>query len=404
MSESPRYPIDILQRLRPPAPVKLGGRVVSLDGATATIEDITGSVSVECDVPPPIGAWVVASGEWNGVAVVGHCDVLTAPAGAFPKTEGDWTAFQDGGARRMERLRARARARRAVRDFFDDRAFLEVETPAAVPSPGLDLHLDAFPIAGEHPPRWLITSPEYQMKRLLAGGAPRIYQLARCWRRGELGALHEPEFTMLEWYRAFAGSDEVMRDTEHLVAHVARTMLDGSTVIPGRGSPIDVAPPWQRMTVDEAFRTFANVAVADVLPDEERFFRILVDQVEPQLGRMRPIFLTHWPASMASLARLHQGDPSTCDRFEAYVAGIELCNGFGELVDPVEQRRRFEADQRRREAEGKIAYPIDERFIGALEEGVPPSGGNALGFDRLVMLLLGAESIGDVMAFPSERL
>lgn len=404
MSESPRYPIDILQRLRPPAPVKLGGRVVAIDGGEVRIEDITGSVRVAAESTPPLGAWVIAEGEWNGVAVVGSCRVLTAPTGTFPKADGDWPTFQAEGAERMQRLRARARARKAVRDFFDDRAFLEVETPAAVPSPGLDLHLDAFPVAGEHPPRWLITSPEYQMKRLLAGGAPRIYQLARCWRRGERGAHHEPEFTMLEWYRAFAGSPEVMRDTEQLVAHVARATLDGSTVIPGRESPIDVAPPWQRLTVDEAFRTFANVAVADVLPDEERFFRILVDQVEPQLGRMRPIFLTHWPASMASLARLDPDDPSVCDRFEAYVAGIELCNGFGELVDPVEQRRRFEADQRKREAEGKIAYPIDERFIGALEEGMPPSGGNALGFDRLVMLVLGAESIGDVMAFPAHRL
>ncbi len=404
MSESPRYPIEILQRLRPPAPVKLGGRVVEVSGAEVRLEDITGSVRVECEVAPPLGAWVIAEGEWNGVVVVGACEVLTAPTGAFPRADGDWPAFQTDGAQRMRALRARANARRAVRDFFDDRAFLEVETPAAVPSPGLDLHLDAFPVAGVDPPRWLITSPEYQMKRMLAGGAPRIYQLARCWRRGELGANHQPEFTMLEWYRAFAGSAEVMRDTEQLVAHVARTMLDGSTVIPGRGTPIDVAPPWQRLTVDEAFRTFAGVGVQDVLPDEERFFRILVDQVEPQLGRMRPMFLTHWPASMASLARLDPDDPSVCDRFEAYVAGIELCNGFGELVDPVEQRRRLRADQERRLAEGKIAYPIDERFIGALEEGMPPSGGNALGFDRLVMLLLGAETIGDVMAFPAERL
>lgn len=209
---------------------------------------------------------------------------------------------------------------------------------------------------------------------------------------------------MLEWYRAFAGSAAVMRDTEQLVAHVARTMLDGSTVIGGRGTPIDVAPPWQRMTVDRAFRTYAGVGVSEVLPDEERFFRILVDRVEPELGRMRPVFLTHWPASMASLARIDPSDPSVCDRFEAYVGGVELCNGFGELTDPVEQRRRLRADQERRLAEGKIAYPIDERFVGALEEGMPPSGGNALGFDRLVMLLLGAERVGDVMAFPAERL
>ena len=242
------------------------------------------------------------------------------------------------------------------------------------------------------------------MKRILAGGAQRIYQLCKCWRREELGAHHEPEFTMLEWYRTYAGSEEVMRDTEQLVAHVARALRDGSTIIPGKDAPIDVAPPWQRLTVAEAFRVFADVEVKDVLPDEERFFRILVDAVEPQLGRVRPVFLTHWPATMASLARLHPDDPSVCDRFEGYLGGIELCNGFGELVDPVEQRRRLERDQRDREAAGKIAYPIDERFIGALEEGIPPSGGNALGFDRLMMLVTGAETIADGMAIPSARL
>ncbi len=383
--------------------MRFGGRVLLTAEGRARVQDVTGTLDVSCPAPP-MGAWVLVDGEWNGVEVVGTCEVLTAPHGPFPRPGGDWPSFQDHGGRRLELLRQRALGRRAVRDFFDQRAFLEVETPAAVPSPGLDLHLDAFPVAGANPPRWLITSPEYQMKRILAGGAQRIYQLCKCWRREELGAHHEPEFTMLEWYRTYAGSEEVMRDTEQLVAHVARALRDGSTIIPGKDAPIDVAPPWQRLTVAEAFRVFADVEVKDVLPDEERFFRILVDAVEPQLGRVRPVFLTHWPATMASLARLHPDDPSVCDRFEGYLGGIELCNGFGELVDPVEQRRRLERDQRDREAAGKIAYPIDERFIGALEEGIPPSGGNALGFDRLMMLVTGAETIADGMAIPSARL
>ncbi len=383
--------------------MRFGGRVLLTAEGRARVQDVTGTLDVSCPAPP-MGAWVLVDGEWNGVEVVGTCEVLTAPHGPFPRPGGDWPSFQDHGGRRLELLRQRALGRRAVRDFFDQRAFLEVETPAAVPSPGLDLHLDAFPVAGANPPRWLITSPEYQMKRILAGGAQRIYQLCKCWRREELGAHHEPEFTMLEWYRTYAGSEEVMRDTEQLVAHVARALRDGSTIIPGKDAPIDVAPPWQRLTVAEAFRVFADVEVKDVLPDEERFFHILVDAVEPQLGRVRPVFLTHWPATMASLARLHPDDPSVCDRFEGYLGGIELCNGFGELVDPVEQRRRLERDQRDREAAGKIAYPIDERFIGALEEGIPPSGGNALGFDRLMMLVTGAETIADGMAIPSARL
>ena len=273
-----------------------------------------------------------------------------------------------------------------------------------VPSPGLDLHLDAFEVVGGREPRYLITSPEYQMKRLLAGGLPRIYQLCRCFRRNELGALHEPEFTMLEWYRAFAGSEEIMRDTEELVAHVAAAVNGGSKTIPGLDRPVDVSPPWERLTVAEAFQRHAGVEVGAVLEDEERFFRLLVDHVEPALGRGRPTFVTRWPARMASLARLCPDDPAVADRVEAYVDGVELCNGFGELIDPVEQRARLARDRSARAAAGKPTYPIDERFLSALEEGLPPSGGNALGVDRLVMLVLGIDAIDGVLAVPDARL
>jgi lysyl-tRNA synthetase class 2 len=270
-----------------------------------------------------------------------------------------------------------------------------------VPSPGLDLHLDAFPIAGE--PRWLITSPELQMKRLLVGGLAKIVQIGKCFRRGELGTLHEPEFTMIEWYRANAGADDVMRDTEELVATLA-TSLHGKPSVPGSNGMIDVTPPWPRMRVDEAFERHAGVRVDDVLPDEEQFFRLFVDRLQPALGHERPVFLTHWPASMASLARLHADDPRFAERFEAFVAGIELCNGFGELTDAAEQRRRYALDTARREREGMPVYPVDERFLAALDEGMPPSGGNALGFDRLVMLLAGVRDIADVVAISCRRL
>lgn len=142
----------------------------------------------------------------------------------------------------------------------------------------------------------------------------------------------------------------------------------------------------------------------EALRDEETYFRLLVDRIEPELGRDKPVFLTHYPASMASLARIHRDDARYAERFEAYVDGIELCNGFGELTDPIEQRARFEADQAARARGHKPVYPIDERFIAALEHGMPDSGGNALGFDRLVMLLLGAERVEDVMAFGASRL
>ena len=400
-----RYPIGALSKLAPPASARIGGRVTHADATRALVVDPT--ASVECRLtgdPPPIGAWVIADGTWNGRHLEGVVvEVLTVPERPFPTPDGEWLRLHGDGARVLSNLRRRAEAMRAIRAWFDERSFLEVETPLAVPSPGLDLHLAAMPVGGMGAERWLSTSPEYQMKRLLAGGVTRIYQLARCFRRGERGDHHEPEFTMLEWYRAFAGSKEIMRDTEELVASVARALCGGTT-LPGRGRPVDVAPPWKRLTVADAFSRIAGVELADVLPDEERFFRILVETIEPGLGYPKPVFLTRWPASMASLARLDPEDPRWADRVEAYVDGLELSNGFGELVDPREQRWRLERDRQARRASGRDDYPIDERFLAALEEGLPPSGGNALGVDRLVMLLTGARSIEEVVAFPQRRL
>jgi len=293
---------------------------------------------------------------------------------------------------------------REIRRFFDERSFLEVDTPPMVPSPGLDLHLEAFAIADAEPARYLATSPEYQMKRLLAGGLPRIYQLGSAFRRGEQGRHHEPSFRMLEWYRAFDGSAELMSDTEELVAAVARALHEGSMVVDVDGTSVNLKPPWERLTLEQAFSRYAGVSAEALSSDEDAFFRVLVEQVEPQLGRVRPVFLTGYPASMASLARLDPTNAAVADRFEAYVAGVELCNGFGELIDPVEQRERLIRDQSARRAQGLPVYPIDERFLGALEEGMPPAGGNALGVDRLVMLLLGADDIADVVAIPDALL
>jgi lysyl-tRNA synthetase class 2 len=242
------------------------------------------------------------------------------------------------------------------------------------------------------------------MKRLLVGGLPRIFQIGRAFRRDESGHRHQPEFTMLEWYRAYADASHVMEDTERMVADAA-TAARG-TVIRGARGDIDLAPPWPRMTVAHAFEKYAGAALESVLPDEERFFRILTEQIEPQLGSPRPVFLVAWPASMASLARLVPGSSGelVADRFEAYVDGMELCNGFGELTDPVEQRARLEHDRAERARLGLPVYPLDERFLAALEEGMPPSGGNALGVDRLVMLLTGVSDVRDVIAFPDDRL
>lgn len=283
----------------------------------------------------------------------------------------------------------------AVRRFFTDRDFIEVETPAIVPSPGLDLHLAAFEVRDPKGASigWLATSPEYQMKRLLSAGAQRIFQLGKSYRGEEQGQHHEREFTMLEWYRANATSEDVIRDTEELVAFVAMCL--------DQPAP-EMQPPWARMTVDEALQFHANVSLESLVHDEERFFRVWAEEVQPRLGTEQPIVVTDWPASLASLALIKKN--GMADRFEAFYRGIELCNGFGELTDAKEQRRRFEQDQARRRAAGAAVYPIDERFLADLERGMPASGGNALGVDRLLMLLLGADCIQAVMVFPKEQL
>jgi lysyl-tRNA synthetase class 2 len=331
---------------------------------------------------------------------VEELEVLAAPStpSAFERADGDAQWGLTGGA---AMLHARAAAMRAIRQHFDADGFIEVDTPALVRSPGLEVHLSALEVSGAGERRYLPTSPEYAMKRLLAAGLTRIYQLGKAFRAEEHGALHEPEFLLLEWYRAGQRFEAVMADTERLAAHIATT-LTASTQVPGVHATLELAPPWERLTVAEAFRRHAGKELAS-LRDEEHFFRVLVEEVEPKLGHGRPTFLTHYPASLAALARLSPKDSSVAERFEAYAEGIELCNGFGELTDPIEQRARLLADQEARRELGRPVYPIDERFLHALEAGVPQSAGNALGVDRLLMLVLGKRAIADVIAFGSAR-
>jgi lysyl-tRNA synthetase class 2 len=303
--------------------------------------------------------------------------------------------------RGIERLRQRAQIVRSVRAFFlEQRGFeLEVETPSIVTCPGLDVHLHGFEVRrpdGEHE-GYLITSPECAMKRLLVGGVSRCFQFARCFRAGERGSRHEPEFTMLEWYRAWGDLDALRDDTFGVLCAAAEAV--GANLV-------RVGDHYERITVREAFRAFAPDAgdpIELAERDEAEYFRVLSERVEPQLGRDRPTFLERFPARHASLAKLCDDDPSVCERVELYVGGVELSNGFVELTDPVEQRARFERDQRERAARGLPVYPIDERFLAALEQGMPPAVGNALGFDRLVMLVTGAGAIDEVMAFPVRR-
>jgi len=389
--------------------VRVAGRVVSSNGREAVLADETGRVRLSGSELPSEWALVELTGVWTGQEIRVSALELAQPSENFGVlAESEWWALQREHARKLQRLRERARVLKFTRAFFEARGFLEVETPLVVPSPGLDVHLDAIAVRGHTSERYLITSPEYQMKRLLAGGLERIFQLCKCFRDDELGERHQPEFTMLEWYRAYAGLHDVMTDTEQLVAELAR-MLSGApptakAELRTAFGLVDVTPPWPRLTVREAMARFASADMDSVVHDEERFYRILVEQVEPALTELGAVFLTEYPASMASLARKKPDDPSVAERFEAYVAGIELCNGFGELTCAREQRARFAQDQAERAHRGLPVYPIDERFIAALEQGMPPSGGNALGLDRLVMLALGAAHIEDVLAIPGSRL
>ena len=312
---------------------------------------------------------------------------------------------------RLSFLRRRARLVQAVRAFFAARGYTEVETPYAVRTPGEEVHLRAFATEREAPdgsraPLFLHTSPEFAMKRLLAGGAGRIFQLARVWRNGEASDLHAAEFTMLEWYAPGAGMDDLIAETHDLL----RAVLP--PVVTCRGVTTDLARA-ERLTMAEAFErdvgadllatagdaaalaAAAGVALRAGEDWEDLFFRLLLARVEPALGRAHPTFLTHWPAAQAALAQRDPADPRVALRFELFLCGIELANAFVELTDPVEQRARFLADRARRAALGGQDWPLDEALLAALP-AMPESAGIALGFDRLAMIATGADRVADV--------
>lgn len=289
-------------------------------------------------------------------------------------------------------LRARARAQQVVRRYFADQGFLEVLTPIRVAAPGTDVYID--PVVSED--RFLVTSPEFHHKRLLALGIGQLFEFARCFRHDELGPFHQPEFTLLEWYRAPASFESVMTDTEILVHQVACALSQGQ--LERDGVRIAVEPPFERITVRDAFRSFAGIADAASFAEENEdgYFQIWVDSVEPGLRALsRPTFVTEFPLSQAALARPCAEAPGYAERFELFAHGVELCNGYGELTDPAEQRRRFELDNQKRVERGKPALPIDEGLLAALV-ALPACAGNALGFDRLLALCLGTTLDGVV--------
>lgn len=315
-------------------------------------------------------------------------------------------------AGRRAALEARARILRAVRAWFDAQGFLAVETPARVPAPGQEIHLDAFRAEGG---RFLVTSPEYHMKRLAGAGFERIVQIGKAWRAGEAGPHHQPEFLIAEWYRADAPLSAIADDCEALVRVAAAAA--GAT-----NPALDLSAPFERTTVREVIRRHAGVELAGdesatALAEKARaagvalgsatawddvFFQLFLDRVEPAIGRGRPTFVFDWPAPLGALARRKDDDPRVVERFELYANGLELANAFGELTDATEQRARFAEESAARARMGKVVYPPDERLLDALPR-MRPTAGVALGLDRLVMLALGTDDIRDVVAFADDE-
>lgn len=336
-----------------------------------------------------------------------------------------WTP--DVHADRRPLLLARSRIVAALRAWFAARGFVEIEAGILQVSPGNEAHLHAFATelvtpALDRTRLYLHTSPEFAAKKLLAAGERRIFELARVFRNRERGALHHPEFTLLEWYRADEPYEAVMEDCAAILAVAAR--VAGATQVSFRGRTADPFAAPERLTVADAFARFAGIdllatldraagnrdalaraaTAAGVRHTEDDdwsdiFSRVLVERIEPNLGIGRATILDQYPLVEAALARPTRADPRVAERFELYVCGVELANAFGELTDAAEQRRRFELEMAEKQRRYGERYPVDEDFLAALAR-MPPACGSALGFDRLVMLVTGASRIDQVIWTP----
>lgn len=281
----------------------------------------------------------------------------------------------------------------AIRRFFLERDFIEVETPIRLPAPALEEFIDAIPSDDWY----LRTSPELHMKRLLSDGIPRMFQMGACFRRGECGHLHNQEFTMLEWYRAHSDYREILSDTKLLIEYVAEKVLGGETIKFGE-KEIDLNRPWLQLTVAEAFVKHAGWNPVEEY-DADRFDFDLINKVEPALPKNRGVVLIDYPAEAAALSKRKADNPAVAERWELYLGGIEIANAFSELTDAEEQRERFEECAAKRAKAGRDVYPMDRPFLNALERGMPPSGGVALGVDRLVMFLANVQNIHQVRIY-----
>ncbi len=327
----------------------------------------------------------------------------------------------------IETLKDRAKILMQIRRFFAASDFVEVNTPCLVRHPDPALYLDSFStqldmLDSDPTALYLHTSPEAHMKRLVAAGMERVYQIVPFFRNGEITPVHNPEFLGLEWYRVGDDIEKCMQLTEEMIAQVAKQALGKDTIVRD-GHEVSLCQPYPRVTMRHALQqwggidvpldweplaTRASLETARLFIAEDDSFddminRAMIERVEPKMAESGPVFITEYPAPMAALARLKPWQPWVAERFELFAGGLELCNGYGELTDAGEQRRRFASQLEERARMGKSVPQLDEDFLQALEQGLPACAGCALGLDRLVMLLCGKSRIDEVQAFPMKK-
>jgi len=331
---------------------------------------------------------------------------------SMPNNAGRSDALPSAG---WANLQMRAQLLRRVRAFFDEREFLEVETPILSADTVVDRHLDPFrvPLGPPAPAglpaqaMWLQTSPEFGMKRLLAAGGRAIYQITRAFRRDELGKLHNCEFTMVEWYRvgdAMLQGIALLDDLQESLLGRGRAEMATYGDVFAEHVGIDPHTAGGEELTAAARRHGLSWPESLAPDDRDGWLDLLwAERVQPHLGRARPAIVRDFPAGQAALARVREDSPPVAERFELYAAGIELANGYHELVDPAVLRRRNAENNRRRVADGKTPLPEESRLLAAMDRGLPPCTGVALGFDRLVMVAVGASCLAEVMAFPFDR-
>lgn len=304
----------------------------------------------------------------------------------------------------LKRYLVREKVTDDIRSFFKEQGFHEVFTPTLVPIPSIEPNLEVFKTElrtsrGVKRDGYLIMSPEFSIKKLLAAGIGNCFEIAKCFRNEEeVSPLHNPEFTMLEWYRINADYKDIMKDFEQLFLKII-----GSKKLKYQDETYDLSTPWPRISVAQAFQKYAGKNVLKV--SDEDFYKIFFNDIEPALAKSKkPFFIYDYPISQASLSRPKAEDPRFAERFEVFLAGVELGNCFSELIDAKVQKERFETDLAERKRLGKTIYPIDEDLIKALREGLPLVSGIAVGVDRLIMLASDAPSLADTLFFPANEL